>query len=83
MATSPPPTSATYLLTPFLTYPTRSFLLVRISRTNGFVAEVVVVVAATWLGIADIAQFKDMGNVLHKDMVEIAFANTNMLIRDL
>ena len=32
---------------------------------------------ATWLGITGIAQFKEMGSILHKDMVQIALANTN------
>ena len=30
---------------------------------------------ATWLGITGIAQFKEMGSILHKDMVQIALAN--------
>ena len=32
---------------------------------------------ATWLEITGIAQFKEMGSILHKDMVQIALANTN------
>ena len=32
---------------------------------------------ATWLGITGIAQFKQMGSILHKDMLQIALANTN------
>ena len=30
---------------------------------------------ATWLGISGIAQFKEMGSNLHKEMVQIALAN--------
>ena len=38
---------------------------------EGSVAEVARVVAATWFGITNIAQFKEMGSIPHKDMVHI------------
>ena len=36
---------------------------------------------AAWLGITGIAQFKEMGSILHKDMVLISLANTKKNVK--